>query len=513
MSDIFISYKREEQPVARKLANALEGEGWSIWWDPKLRAGEHFDDVIEKALNEAKCVVVLWSERSVQSQYVKDEATYALDRKKLVPVAIEHVNLPFRFRGVQTLNLVGWDGSKDFSEFRRLVDDISAILGPSPTSVTATEEQRRLETEEHRKVQEAQPHEQERQRSQEARRKPDEANRRRIDQEVRNPWRKYGPVVATVALVLVIFSFVFWWPKRQEAPVMEAEGRKEPIKEAPMVKPQPPKEIVAPAPEKKPEGQKEIVTEIPDIRGVVGALKQEKPVLSPEMVVIPAGLFRMGDLQGVGFPNEVPVRTVRIEKPLAIGRYEVTFEEYDQFAAATGRQLPDDGGWGRGRRPVINVSWQDAVEYAKWLSVQIGKRYRLPTEVEWEYAARAGMGTAYWWGNEMKSGMAHCSDCGSPWDSKQPAPVGSFKPNPFGLYDTAGNVWESVEDCWHDSYRGAPANSSAWGQESGGNCDRRVMRGGSWAGDSRFLRASVRISDLAGLRGSNTGFRLAQDID
>jgi hypothetical protein len=128
-SDIFISYKREEQAIARKLANALESEGWSVWWDPKLRAGEHFDDVIEKALNETKCVIVMWSNRAVQSRYVRDEATYALDRKKLVPVAIENVNLPFRFRGVHTLSLLGWDGSRDFSEFRRLVGDIASIVG------------------------------------------------------------------------------------------------------------------------------------------------------------------------------------------------------------------------------------------------------------------------------------------------------------------------------------------------------------------------------------------------
>ena len=106
MSDIFISYKREEQPTARKLADALEGEGWSVWWDPKLRAGEHFDDVIEKALNEAKCVIVMWSERSVQSRYVRDEATYALEKDKIVPVAIEKVTLPFRFSGVQTPSLL-----------------------------------------------------------------------------------------------------------------------------------------------------------------------------------------------------------------------------------------------------------------------------------------------------------------------------------------------------------------------------------------------------------------------
>ena len=131
MSDIFISYKREERATARKLANALEGQGWTVWWDPKLRAGERFNDVIEKALKESKCVVVMWSKRSVESQYVKHEANYALKRNKLVPLMIEEVELPFRFEDLHTPSLLDWDGSKDFSEFRRLVKDISTIRRPS----------------------------------------------------------------------------------------------------------------------------------------------------------------------------------------------------------------------------------------------------------------------------------------------------------------------------------------------------------------------------------------------
>jgi TIR domain len=133
MSDIFISYKREEQPIARKLADALEGEGWTVWWDPKLRAGERFNDVIEKALKESKCVVVMWSKRSVESLYVKDEATYALNRNKLVPVMIEGLELPFRFEGLHTPSLLGWDGSRDTPGFRRLIEDISAIVGRPAT--------------------------------------------------------------------------------------------------------------------------------------------------------------------------------------------------------------------------------------------------------------------------------------------------------------------------------------------------------------------------------------------
>src|SRR5262245_47151435 len=123
MSDIFISYKREDQADARKLADALEREGWTVWWDPKLRAGEHFDDVIEKALKEAKCVVVLWSKLSVNSRYVKDEANYALNRQKLVPIAIEEVEVPFRFEGIHTPRLLNWDGSGNSSNFQQVVED------------------------------------------------------------------------------------------------------------------------------------------------------------------------------------------------------------------------------------------------------------------------------------------------------------------------------------------------------------------------------------------------------
>lgn len=231
------------------------------------------------------------------------------------------------------------------------------------------------------------------------------------------------------------------------------------------------------------------------------------------IVVIPAGSFRMGDLQGEGDEDEVPVRIVRIQKPFGIGQYEVTFDEYDQFATVTKRKLPNDQGWGRGRRPVINVSWQDAVEYTKWLSEQTGKRYRLPTEAEWEYAARGGKETTYWWGKDLLKGMANCNGCGSQWDGKQTAPVGSLKPNPFGLYDTAGNVWEWVEDCYHGNYNGAPEDGSAWKETGGGYCDLRVVRGGSWGASPEFLRASFRGWIGADYRSYLIGFRLVQDIE
>lgn len=232
----------------------------------------------------------------------------------------------------------------------------------------------------------------------------------------------------------------------------------------------------------------------------------------PAMVVITAGSFQMGDVQGRD-KSAMPVRTVRIQKPFAIGRYEVTFEEYDKFAQATKRELPNDGGGGRGRQPVINFSWQDAVEYGKWLSMQTGNRYRLPTEAEWEYAARGGTETLYWWGNEMKTGMANCAGCGSQWDNKVTAPVGSFPPNPFGVYDTAGNVWEWVEDCDHEDYAAAPTDGSAWMKEGGGNCYTRVFRGGAWNYASRGLRSSFRGRGDPGVRSAAIGFRLVREMD
>ena len=184
MSDIFISYKREDQATARKLANALEGEGWTVWWDPKLRAGERFNDVIENALNEAKCVIVLWSKRSVQSLYVKDEATHALKRKKLVPVTIQQVELPFRFEELHTPSLFNWDGSKDFSEFRRLVEDISTILRLSSTGATGAQEQHLGEAEQRRNVDEERLRQQDRQRAEEATElKADDKAPRRIEEE------------------------------------------------------------------------------------------------------------------------------------------------------------------------------------------------------------------------------------------------------------------------------------------------------------------------------------------
>ena len=247
--------------------------------------------------------------------------------------------------------------------------------------------------------------------------------------------------------------------------------------------------------------------------------------LGPEMVVIPAGRFRMGDIQGDGWDDKKPVHWVNV-KPFAMGKYEVTFAEYDKFANATGRKKPNDNGWGRGNRPVIIVSWDDAVAYADWLSQQTGKQYRLPTEAEWEYAARAGTETKYWWGNEIGSNKANCyeDDCGD--NFQYTAPVGSFKANPFGLYDTVGNIWEWICSEYEEKYGGKEqkcipgkknANfimrllrgSSWFDSPINKHANFRVMRGGSWFNSSNSARAASRYLLSPGHRSVYSGFRVA----
>ena len=227
----------------------------------------------------------------------------------------------------------------------------------------------------------------------------------------------------------------------------------------------------------------------------------------PAMVTIPAGAFRMGCASGLDCRiNEEPVRDVAIPHPFAISVFEVTFEDYDRFKR---RDKVADESWGRGQRPVINVSWDDAGKYVAWLSSQTGEEYRLPSEAEWEYAARAGSLAQYGWGSRIGRNRANCGDCGSHWDGDRTAPVGAFAPNAWGLFDMHGNVWEWVGDCWNDDYEGAPSDGSAW---LGGECYVRVLRGGSWGAPPRVLRAAYRGGITSGYRSSFVGFRVARTL-
>ncbi len=242
-----------------------------------------------------------------------------------------------------------------------------------------------------------------------------------------------------------------------------------------------------------------------------GATFRECAKDCPEMVVVPAGEFMMGSPANEKgrLVNEGPQHRVTIARPFAVSKFEVTFADWDACVSVGGCPHVSDSGFERGTRPVINVSWYEAQQYGAWFSKMTGRPYRLLTEAEWEYAARAGSTTAYFWGDQIGKGNANCNDCGSQWDSRQASPVGSFKPNAFGLYDMAGNVWQWVQDCNHDNYNGAPTDGSAW---TIGDCGRRVVRGGSWGNVPQYLRSASRDWYGAADRDFHIGFRLGRTL-
>jgi formylglycine-generating enzyme required for sulfatase activity len=233
----------------------------------------------------------------------------------------------------------------------------------------------------------------------------------------------------------------------------------------------------------------------------------------PEMIVIPAGGFTMGSpaTEVHRHTNEGPQHKVTLAKPFAVSKFDVTFADWDACVSVGGCPKASDASFGRDTRPVINVSWDDAQTYVAWLSKMTGQPYRLLKEAEWEYAARAGTTTAYYWGGEIGEGNASCNGCDFRWGNqrKQTSPVGSFAANQFGLYDMAGNVWQWVEDCYHDNYDGAPTEGSAW--TSGDSCSR-VVRGGNWDNNPASLRSANRSESFTDSRYDGLGFRVARTL-
>jgi formylglycine-generating enzyme required for sulfatase activity len=239
----------------------------------------------------------------------------------------------------------------------------------------------------------------------------------------------------------------------------------------------------------------------------------------PEMVVVPSGKFTMGSSDGERGhnPDESPQRVVKFTAQFAVGRFAVTFEEWDACVADGGCKgyRPPDHGWGRGRRPVTNVSWDDANAYVAWLSEKTGWRYRLLSEAEREYVTRAGSTSVFWWGSLISTSQANYDGDLTYGDEAQgeyrgkTLVVDSFPPNPWGLYQTHGNVYDWVQDCYHDSYRGAPVDNTAWVSE---DCDSHIARGGSWLDDPSSLRSAYRLRLPVATRFRDLGFRVARTL-
>ena len=254
----------------------------------------------------------------------------------------------------------------------------------------------------------------------------------------------------------------------------------------------------------------------PDGRQPFDPFRDCEEDVCPMMVVIPAGTFMMGSPEDEAerSDDEGPQHEVTITEPFALCETEVTFDQWDACVADGGcDHEPDDAGWGRGDRPVIDVSWSDAQQYLGWLSAKTGKTYRLPSEAEWEYAARAGTTMPFSTGETITTDDANY-DGNFPYAGGEKGefrgktlPVGSLTPNPFGLFDMHGNVWEWVEDRYHGSYQGAPVDGTPW---LSGDSALRVLRGGSWFNYARHVRAANRVAFDPGFRNDNVGFRCAR---
>lgn len=568
MPDIFLSYNREDQQKAKLIARALAEEGFDVWWDTVLRAGQTYDEVTERQLHASKAVVVLWSSRSVKSKWVRAEATLGDRKSALIPVMIEPCDRPIMFELIQTADLVGWEGDTANPSWQAFIADVrehverkTAAAKPAASEAVATPVQAATpaavdsagtieaafwmsiqdgdDAEEFESYLERYPqgHFASLAKKRIAAltaakappvvvapppapepppvavapppkvtpapepllRTPPLQAAPRVDAFQQRPTapaaqQKRGsplPLIlgAVVAVVVVGGAAFAFMPKQAgEAPIETAAAMADP--DVPAVPAPPAVEVqtASTAPEVEP---------LPPAPIVAKTFRDCDDC--PEMMRLDGGVFTMGSPASEPGHRawEGPQREVTIAA-LAVGLKEVTLAEWDACVAGggCGNYTPTDKGWGRGARPAIMVSWNDAQAYVKWLSGKSGKTYRLPTEAEWEYAARGGTSTAYWWGAKYVSGNV-------PHGKTDAA--GSHEANGFGLFDVSGNVSEWVQDCYVNSFASAPTDGAA---VSASNC-QRVIRGGGWKADSGDLRIANRSRLAASTRDTAIGFRVA----
>ncbi len=495
MSDIFISYASEDKEKAGLLSKVLEEQGWSVWWDRKIPPGRTFDEVIEEALDAAKCVVVLWSKASVKSDWVKEEASEGNRRKILVPGVIEDVNIPLGFRRIQAAQLIDWNGEKSYQEINQLIDSVEKVLGiprkvqskterddPKKEEASKGEKKRRMvvdgkvdlqqyaeekiktkpvtieKTETKSNVQIPLKGKSE----EEMRRKPEEQQSNATSGTVKKNklvWLIPSIIVPLIS-VIVVFSLF-----NQKGPVKN-------VKETIVVETGPTEE--------------EITTDV----------ASEIIEVNKDMVFVKGGCFEMGDIPGDGNTNEKPVHQACV-KDFYMGKYEVTQGQWKTVMGNNPSNYKQGDNY-----PVESVSWEDVQTFIEKLNQETGRNYRLPTEAEWEYAARAGITTRWYCGDNEE-----CLDSVA-WylanSENKTHPVGTKQPNNWGLYDMSGNVWEWCQDWYSSSYYTSPETNPTRPETGPG----RVVRGGSWSDYARLCRSSNRRSFGPSDVDFNLGFRL-----
>lgn len=554
MVDVFVSYARDERALAEPIFRALVELGVVAFFDIEggIDAGAEFPDVIDRAVRKAKAVLGLWSDLALSRRWVKIECGIGLDDEKLVAAAVAPITAPVpanfyyvsredltsftpgaphdgwvRVLGALAGKLEAWVARHEGSEeaaatrakaeaLRRAAAEIKAKLGPlggfadrvfggvehpeqraapaqSPAAVAFAGIERTLSEDDYQAFEEVFQGTLE---AWEARRRREKLARWAVVKRGDlTQLRAFEAGADFPALAEAVAAAV------AEAARLERERRRKEA-EAKRLKEEAAARSAAMA--KQPAGT---VFRDPLTGGGEG----------PEMCVIPAGRFLMGSpaREPGRDGNEGPQQEIRFAKPFALGRYAVTFDEYDAYCAATGAVQPGDEGWGRGRRPVIIVKWEDAQGYCAWLSAQSGAAYRLPAEAEWEYACRAGTVLPFWWGSSITTDQANYHG-NFPYAGgargvyrERTEPVDAFRPNPWGLYQMHGNVWEWCEDCWNDSLARQPVDGAA---RKYGDFSLSVLRGGSWYDGALGLRSANRYWNHRSNRSGNIGFRVARTL-
>jgi formylglycine-generating enzyme required for sulfatase activity len=475
MSDIFLSYASADLPRVGVLIRALERHGWSVWWDQTIPLGRTFDQVIEEALDAARCVIVVWSQHSVNSDWVKTEAAEGARRRILVPVLLDEVRIPLEFRRIQTARLLGWHDTGPHPEFDKVVRAVTHFLRPSSLTPEET-----LEVEAATPIRPlphpASPEEDEpfgtappasgeeaATSSVSAEDQPEvhrhtTSNIRETPGLAHRQKRRFllaGGVLLCVLVTALYLALTGRYPEPQPQPGPRS----------------------APNPESN---------------------KPASPLtnsLGMRFALIPAGEFQMGSTSGD--EDERPVHAVRISKPFYLGTNEVTQDQWEMLMGNNPSQFK-----GNAKLPVETVSWEEVQRFIDKLNTREGgTKYRLPTEAEWEYAARAGSTTAYSFGDDSSQlgKYAWFADNAG----KTTHPVGQLQPNAWGLYDMHGNVWEWVQD-WYGKYAAEPVTDPQG--PAAGSC--RVFRGGSWSPGAGYCRSATRRRYAPGYRVDPLGFRL-----
>jgi len=473
MADIFLSYSSKDKERVKPLVNALEREGWTVWWDRNTAASDVFDGTIHRELESSRCVVVVWSIDSVKSHWVRDEAETGREMNVLIPVRIDAVTLPLGFKLIQAVDLVGWTGYSTNAEYQHLVQSIEEKIGKGQHKAESVNQDRPVPT---RSVEYVPPVEEVRKEDPPRPSSPTIIHNQEVGPETSQIRQTLEnmilPIAGWVILVgLIICGFIGGSDeKKNQNSTNEARV-----------------------------GQ--VVTD--DRSGIkertLRLKLSNRGTLSLQIVDLPGGQFQMGSTE---YPYEKPVHAVVVDR-FSIGKYEVTQEQWRAVMESNPSRFKGD------MRPVETVSWIEAKEFCQILSEMTSFNFRLPTEAEWEYAARAGTRTKWSFGDDEKKLGEYAWFYGNAGGETHP--VGQKKPNRFGLYDMHGNVWEWVEDHWQRNYKGAPTDGRAWltgDNKTGDGNVSRSLRGGAWLNSDDSTRSANRSLNRADKRFNYSGFRV-----